>query len=235
MPNESAQPFQDPTQRKSNDRELVEGVLGSQAAADMEALTGNTQEQGAEPEAAGLYISVDEQSVVGEAEKIEAEKRCEEYITWAATFGMDEDWVHNTFIFETDGRVRVDGNLNLSRRGLSELPPSLYKVSGDLNLILNQITSLKVPDSVTKLYLYGNQISTIESIPDSVIELDLEKNPIESLDFLVGKVLEDLDLSNIKAKTIPHGIQVERIVIDSSQSELIADVKAKGYYIYMIK
>jgi len=351
MPNETTSPFQPNRTRKTNDTELVAGVLGTDAAADMEALVGGQAEPlETEPQPQGLELTEDEQAATTKAEKTKAELRYDEYVIWANEFGMDQEWVEETFIFEPDGRVRVEGDLILTAMGISELPPDLCEVKGNLklnsnkiakianipdsvtfidfrgnqiteienipdsvislyldnnkitkienipdsvtdlflgnnqitrienipdsviwlNLVGNQIEIIEnipdsvtdvylsnnqikvidnIPESVTKLYLSNNQITKIENIPDSVTELCLDKNkitkienipdsvtelrldnnPIESLEPLVGRKFQYLLINKIKATTIPEGIEVEKIYLDSSQTELIADCVAKGY------
>jgi len=273
MPNETQQPFQDGKQRSQRDEELVAGVLGATEAAEMRELVGG-QAEPSETESAPLVAELDlsegEQTATTEAEKNMAERRKDEYVEWFKEFDKDEKWIDETFIFEDDGRVRVEGSLDLMETGITELPPGLYEVTGtlflcynsiseipdtldlvgQLDLTSNQITKIKnIPDSVTKLRFHGNQITKIENVPDSVtlldlsgnnikvianipnsiVELNLGRNPIESLEPLVGRRFKYLLIKNIKATTIPEGIEVEKIYIDPSQKDLVADCIAKGY------
>jgi len=46
---------------------------------------------------------------------------------------------------------------------------------------------------------------------------------------LVGKKIKDLTIRGIALTTIPEGIEVEKIYLNSSQEDLIADCVAKGY------
>jgi len=268
MPNEISQPFQDGKQRSTDDRELVAGVLGPDAAVEMGQLVGGQ----AEPTllSTGLDLSKDEQTLINEAEESKAEERRQEYYAWAEDFGKNEEWVNETFVFEQDGKVRGGESLYLGSIGITELPLGLYIEDGILYLHSNLITEIaNIPDSVTNLYLHHNQITEIanipelvtllslgynqidkiinipesvtyldlcnnkitkiENIPESVTKLDLSGNPIESLEPLVGKKLEHLTIRDIESTTIPEGIEVGKIYLSSSQTELIADCELKGY------
>jgi len=234
MPNESAQPFADQTKRDPRDEQLVGEILGEKVAEEMQELVdGSEQPSEKAPE---LRLSENEQVAAEENEQeVTPKQRRQEYIEWVEEhLNKDVDWVDKTFIFETDGRVRVEGDLRLNNIGISELPPGLYSVDGMLNLANNRMTTIKIPDSVTMLYLFNNRITQIRDIPDSIAILELENNPIESLNFLVGKTLKELNIGCIKAKTIPRGIHVEKVSINSLQTELIADARAKGYHITII-
>jgi len=143
MPNETQQPFTDPTQRSTDDRKLVEQVLGTDAADEMaELVDGQTESQETElgSLAAELDLSTEESGNVAEVERSEAEKRREEYVEWAKKIGKDEDWVDDIFVFNTNGTIIADGNLDLPMITTpSQVPPALFEVTGYLNL--NNITS----------------------------------------------------------------------------------------------
>jgi len=214
MPHESSQqPFADPTPRSTDDTKLVAEVLGTTEAAEMNELLGQTDSDKPEHQPQDLELTESEDATTQKAEQeLNAEQRRDQYIEWAEGIRKNEAWVDKTFIFEIDGKVRVEGDLVLSNTRISELPPALYKVEGELHLTNSQITKI------------GN-------IPDSVTFLFLNNNPIESLDPLVGKKMEFLSIAGIKATTIPEGIEVNKIILNPSQTELIADARSKGYEI----
>ena len=118
MPNESAQPF-DKTDRDPQDERLVGEVLGAGTREEMEELTDGVQGQVTESGAMGLDLSENEQKEV-QRKEITPKQRRRQYIGWAEDIGKDEEWVDRTFIFETDGRVKVEGNLPLGKTGISE-------------------------------------------------------------------------------------------------------------------
>jgi len=209
MPKENKQPFTGDQLRNPNDTQLVDQVLGRKAAVEMEELIG--QDKPPKTESTSLNLSEDELGAVGEAEKTETEKRRDEYVIWAEKIKKNEDWVDETFIFESDGKVRVEGDLNLSNTKILELPPALYKVEGLLNLSSNQITSLKnMPDTVGGFFLNSDQITSLKGLPNTI-----------------GG---DLILPNIPATSIPEGLAITgKIFLMENQTELIADCQAKGY------
>jgi len=221
MPNEISQPF-DQTQRDPRDERLVGQVLGPDVAAEMEALTsGQTKPDKTQEPSIGLEISEAEQAETEVVEQeVTAEQLRQQYVEWADDFGKDKKWVIETFIFEPDGKVRVEGNLDLSDTGISELPPGLYRVEGQLILNNNQITTIEnIPDSVTELHLNNNQITTIENIPDSVTRLYLSKNQITTIENIPNSVIE-LWLKNnqiTKKENIPDSVTY--INIDSNPIE----------------
>jgi len=176
--------------RSPDDATLVEKVLGSTQADEMRELTNGSRTSGQGKHE--LELSAAEQ---GAATKIEGEvapnKRRAEYIKWADDIGKDIAWIDETFVFEIDGRVRVDGDLNLSDTGISELPPGLYDVTGRLILANNTFETINaVPEGVTILNMAGNQISIIENISNSVILLTLSKNKITKIENISSSVTE---------------------------------------------
>jgi len=220
MPNETQQPFQDGKQRSTDDQKLVAEVLGTTEAAEMEELLGQTEPQEIEPSAAELDLSAVEQTTAVEAEKSEAEKRHEEYCAWAEANGMDEEWVRDTFIFDLDGVVKTKNHLRILNTGLSELPPGIKEVTGDLRLSGNQFTGVEdFPDKVKgditlnnnqivslrgftehvgdSLFLNVNQINSLEGLPNYIgRHLELQRNNITSLKGLPDEIKGDLDLGN---------------------------------------
>jgi len=235
MPNEHTQPFNQ-TQRNPDDAALVEGVLGFQVADEMKELAGGAQKQETKPEAAGLDLSADEQATTTEAEKTMAEMRREEYVVWAKGLGddeIDEEWVDETFFFENDGRVSVPEGLGLAESGVTELPSSLYKVGGNINLYRNRIVSLdcNLETVVGDVVLGGNKLNSLKGLPERVNGyLSIDDNPLESLDDLPKYIGGDLWLVDIPATSIPAGLDIQGTVfISENQKELTADCKSKGY------
>jgi len=208
MPNETQQPLGEQLIRSKDDTKLVADVLGSEAADEMSELVGGQVE---EPTVAPneIKLSAGEQASATEAEKTKAEMRRDEYITWAGTFSKDKNWVDETFIFESDGRVRVEGDLDLSNTNISELPPTLYRVEGELDLAGNQITKIaNIPEAVTWLYLGNNQITKIENIPESVTALYLFANKITKIEN-IPETVTWLDLGDnqiTKIENIPESV-----------------------------
>jgi len=221
MSNETQQPFEKPTQRNSQDIELVEQVLGSQEAEDMRALTGE-QVVEEKPDTddlgdADLSVTAAEQAVVNKAEfGVNAEERRQQFIAWAEEFDETESYVNRYFRFEDDGTVvMIDGHL-MDNKNISWLPPGVKKV--EKNLFLSQ-----------------NKLTNCDNIPN-VIEgqLDLTGNPITDLSGLSGVTIKgDLVLHNILATEIPADIKVKVICIKKGQQdELARDAEEKGYNVF---
>ncbi len=256
MTNETQQPFTPDQPRDPRDEELVGKVLGSKERADMKELTGDQpQATKTQDPSTNLKLSAKE---LAEEERILQETTPEsmrkKFIEWAEDIGKNEEWVDKVFSFELDGKVKVDDIL-LTHIGISEIPPifrhlntiGLYLFSNqitrignipttvkDLDLQNNQITTVEnIPNSVTSLTLKDNQITEIKDIPDECIDVILDNNPINSLDSLVGKTIVFLSIKNTNIKSIPQGIDVTQIEVDPSQTELIADARAKGYDIHI--
>jgi len=224
MPHESAQPFTDPTQRNPRDTELVGKVLGTEQAADMQELTGDQPTEQRETPT-DLEQTTDEKIATTEAEKNKAELRHDEYVTWAEKISRNEDWVDETFIFEKDGRVRVEGDLHLKNTGISELPPDLYKVEGELSLENNKIKKIEnIPESVTKLFLGSNQIRRIENIPESVVTLDLRNNQITKIENIPDSVTW-LDLADNQIEIIENiPGSVAQLILSNNQIKIIENI-----------
>jgi hypothetical protein len=69
-----------------------------------------------------------------------------------------------------DGKVNVDGNVNLSNRGLTKLPISFGVVTGNFYCSYNKLTSLEgCPSSVGDYFnCYNNLLTSLEGGPSSV-------------------------------------------------------------------
>jgi len=256
MKNEIIQPFAEQPSRHPDDSELVEKVLGTEQADEMRALVDEKTPSHQTSEDMGqLELNKDEDAATTEAEESFAEVRRNEYITWATAFG-NEKWVDETFIFNTDGTVVTEGDVDLCDLEIDSLPPKLTEVNGDLDLRHNQITSLEsLPSTVSgDIYLSFNQIISLEGLPSTVDgylglgnnqiisleglpntvggDLYLNKNPITSLENLPITIGENLDLCDIPATSIPEGLSIGGIIrLSLRQTELIADCRAKGYNI----
>ena len=99
-----------------------------------------------------------------------------EITQWLDQMGIEKYNITN------DGTVSVDGNVNLSRKGLTELPVQFGIIGGDFDCGENKLTSLEgSPFSVDGDFLcHENKLSTLEGLP-SEINQDLwcDGNPIQ--------------------------------------------------------
>ena len=74
------------------------------------------------------------------------------------------------YTINDDGTIDVNGNVNLSSKGLTELPLVFNKVSGDFDCGVNKLTSLKgSPRWIGGgFYCDHNQLTSLEFSPDYV-------------------------------------------------------------------
>jgi len=107
MPNETSQPLGEQPTRSDKDTELVGQVLGSEAARDMEELTGKDDtDTSSSTTASDLEISDAEFGATQQAERdVTPEQRKQEYIKWAEDIGSNKQWVNNYFHFNDDSTV----------------------------------------------------------------------------------------------------------------------------------
>jgi len=198
MQKETTQPLGEQPTRSTDDTKLVADVLGEEAAADMNELVGDrAKEPSVVPNEVGL--STGEKAATAEAEKTKVELRRDEYVIWATGISKDTDWVDETFTFESDGRVRVEGSLDLYDSGITELPGGLYEVTGNLILDDNNITSLEsMPEIVGgDLMLELNQITSLKGMPKRIGDtLSLRHNQISSLEGMSEIVNGGINLGN---------------------------------------
>jgi len=137
MSNEtSQQPFTENKPRNTDDKELVGQVLGEQAAAEMEELTGknyaNTNGSASVPE---LGMTAEESDTTKKAEQTKfPEQRKEEYINWAEDQGISTRWVLKAFRFNDDGTVECKVGFTYVNNKVDFFPDSLVAVHGNLNL-----------------------------------------------------------------------------------------------------
>jgi hypothetical protein len=84
-----------------------------------------------------------------------------------------------------DGTVDVDGNVNLSKKGLTKLPLKFNKVSGHFYCHSNQLTSLEgCPQEVgVNFYCYQNKLTSLEGGPKEVgSDFSCHSNQLTSLE-----------------------------------------------------
>jgi len=141
-------PFEAPKKRSKDDAKLVGELLGEEEEAEMRRALGESVGDVVEKEEVGLG---DEQKARIKAleEEVSPEDRREEFINWADSIGKDEDWVDETFTFDDDGSVEVEGDLDLSWLDSAEGIPLLKSVGGYLYLGgLTSAEGLTLPESV---------------------------------------------------------------------------------------
>jgi hypothetical protein len=84
------------------------------------------------------------------------------------------------YTINEDGTIDVDGDVDLSRRGIDKLPLKFGKVTGSFYGDDNQLTSLEgSPKEVGgSFYCYRNQLTTLEGTPQHIggcVYIDLDK------------------------------------------------------------
>ena len=81
-----------------------------------------------------------------------------------------EKYEIENYTINDDGTIDVNGNVNLSSKGLTELPLVFNKVSGDFDCGVNKLTSLKgSPRWIGGgFYCDHNQLTSLEFSPDYV-------------------------------------------------------------------
>ncbi|MBI4437628.1 hypothetical protein HY631_01615, partial [Candidatus Uhrbacteria bacterium] len=138
MPHSLENPFtpEPKTPRSRDDAEMVGKISGPEAEAAMRSL--GDKPPRSTPEAPRLILTPEERALAEAAERALHEKkdqrRRREYIAWSSDLGFDEDWVHDTFIFHSDGSVETEGNLDFHDKPSVRLPDSLVRVGGYLSL-----------------------------------------------------------------------------------------------------
>jgi len=119
-------------------------------------------------------------------DKVKPNNNKQQLIDWALSFGKDENWIDERFIFHKDGRIESKNEwLSLKFMGISYLPKAFSAIEGVTTLYLNgnNISKIEnIPDNVTKLSLGSNNISKIENIPDNVTTLSLGSNNISKIE-----------------------------------------------------
>ena len=109
------------------------------------------------------------------------------------------------FTINKDGSVDVEGNVNLSQRGLKKIPINFNKIGGYFSLSRNKITSLEgLPKEINGgLYLSDNQITSLKGLPEKINgSLYLSGNKITSLVGLPKEINGSLALFNNKITSL---------------------------------
>src|SRR3989339_1016847 len=159
------------------------------------------------------------------------------------------------------GLMEVKGDLNVSENPFLKLNGYPKKVSGyfrcgknnipcpqgmpeeivgDISFRSSHLTSLDgLPDKVMgDLTLPFNQLENLDGISKEISgDLSLTgNNQLTSLEVLRGvKIGRDLSLRDIPATEIPAGIEIRGVIcLNASQTDLIADARAKGYRVKIV-
>ncbi len=245
-------PFSPPKRRNPDNAELVGKILGKHQEAAMREILGTPNPLPEDDLLVGDLSDEDREAI--EKEKRERVWTRQQYIDWAKSFGENEEWVDLTFKFQADGTTIVPGDLRIENQSIAVLPKGISRVEGALELNNNQIeslvgfpkevggainldnnliTSLKgLPKQTNvRISLKDNQLTTLKGLP---VEFDgslvISGNPIDSLADLPIIIRKNLWLTDIPATSIPSGLEIHgNIWLAETQTELIADVKAKGY------
>jgi len=172
MPNETSQQPFDQTQRNTNDTELVGQVLGSEAAREMEELTGkedaNTTRSAP---ASDLEISDTEHSATQKAEQTTTiEQRKQEYIEWADEYNLDADWIDESFKFNSNGTVEYRNAFWIGKHPVDRFPESLTVFQDNLSMNgcewsktqLEQLKKIKIKG------IFSIWVEDVDDIPDKI-------------------------------------------------------------------
>ena len=172
MPQETPQqPFAGDQSRSTADTELVEGVLGEQAADEMTELAGDANKKG--PVATSkLKISATESDATRKIEQAASLKqRRQEYIEFVEDYGLSERWVDNNFKFNDDGTVEFLGKFECSYYNNTDSFPDSLKVFKNSVDLRECKWSKQVLESLKGKKIEGNLIvdgSDTEMIPEGI-------------------------------------------------------------------
>lgn len=98
---------------------------------------------------------------------------------------LDENNVRN-YTINKDYSVNVDGNVNLEKLDLEEIPVEFNEVTGLFSCADNKLITLKnCPKKVGKtFYCYNNKLTSLQGCPIEIGEhMDCSSNLLESLEF----------------------------------------------------
>jgi hypothetical protein len=103
------------------------------------------------------------------------------------------------YTINDDGSIDVDGDVGLIEKGLTELPLTFNKVTGNFNCSKNNLTSLKGSPKWVGGY-FGcryNQLTNLEGSPDYIAGyFTCSYNKLTSLEFSPDYVGKNYDCSN---------------------------------------
>jgi hypothetical protein len=118
--------------------------------------------------------------------------------TTAKTEGLLNEWDYS-FQRQSDGRLLVQGNIDLAHRGLMELPDlSCVIVTGNFYCQDNLLTSLKGAPSEVRggFWCYNNQLTSLEHTPASITgQFICHNNKLTSLEHVPERITGDFTCS----------------------------------------
>ena len=90
------------------------------------------------------------------------------------------------YIINSDGSIDVDGNVNLVKKNLKEIPLKFNRVSGYFNCSNNNLTTLEgCPKKVDgNFYCHKNELTSLEGCPKEVNgSFSCDRNNLTSFEF----------------------------------------------------
>jgi hypothetical protein len=114
------------------------------------------------------------------------------------------EWGIKNYTINKDGSIDVSGDVNLSYKGLSELPLKFRNITGDFFCDNNKLTSLEgCPQSVGHFFCSYNQLKTLEGSPQSVDGyFSCSYNQLSSLEGSPRKVGGDFECYNNQLRSL---------------------------------
>lgn len=106
---------------------------------------------------------------------------------------MNEQEIHDickkfgisNFSIYPDGSIDVNDDVNISARGLTEIPLKFNRINGIFNCSKNKLTSLEnCPNAVNGFFdCSNNKLTTLDGIPEYISgSLICYRNPLKSLE-----------------------------------------------------
>ena len=127
-------------------------------------------------------------------------------------YNQIEEWLYEmgikNYTINDDLTVDVDGNVELQRKFITEIPIQFGEVRGSFYAFDNKITSLKgCPNKVTGQFnFYNNCLTSLEGCPEEIGEdLNVAQNKLTTLNGSPNKVGGDLNAFNNSIKSLKGG------------------------------
>jgi hypothetical protein len=155
-------------------------------------------------------------------------KYIKKYKIFESTKSIDDicrEYGIQNYTINPDGSVDVDGDVNLTFKGLEKIPIKFGNVKGEFSCYHNKLTSLEgCPKSVDILRAYNNKLKSFIGTPKVVNTLQVNDNEILSLKGLEYSSITYLQYSNNPIHHITYNWLRENSSPDLYKVELFNDL-----------
>lgn len=151
------------------------------------------------------------------------------------------------YTINTDGSVDVDGDVDLTGKGLTRIPLNFRKVSGYFSCDRNQLTSLigcpqevggdfATPgnSNIGNFWCGNNQLTSLEGAPKKVRSFYCQKNKLTTLKGAPTNISMNFNCEDNQLKSLQYAPETNRIFCNGNPVSILWEFFRSDKFIYQI-